>query len=146
MRERPAGFWCFRPRSRCVVLSNYTAAGVGYSAWATAKGITGQPFGGDFDNDGICNGVEYALGMNPTTSSQSPGVLSGDTITFTKGADAITNGDVSWIIETSTTLEAGSWTAEVTQAAGNATATISYTFIPASHAKKFARLKVVKTP
>jgi hypothetical protein len=117
-------------------------ATAGYATWATANGITGEPFGDDYDNDGISNGVEYALGMNPTTSSQPAGVFSGNTITFTKGSDAITNADVSWIIETSTTLQAGSWTDEVTQAAGNSDPTISFTFTPGTPAKKFARLKI----
>lgn len=131
-----------------VVLSNYTAPGGGndYSTWATANGIGGQAFGDDFDNDGISNGMEYALGKNPIVSSQPAGVFSGATITFTKGADAIANGDVSWAIETSTTLAAGSWTTEVSQPAGDTTATISYIFTPGSPAKKFARLKVVQVP
>lgn len=112
-----------------------------YSTWATANGITGQPFNGDYDKDGISNGVEYALGKNPTVSSQPTGALVGNTITFTKGAVAITNGDVDWIIETSTTLAAGSWSPEAAVEVGN---TIQYTFISGSPAKKFARLKVVQ--
>ena len=122
---------------------NSTASG-SFTTWATANGIPGEPASGDFDNDGITNLVEYALGKNPTTSSQPAGVLSGNVITFTKGTDAITNGDVSWIIETSGTLALGSWTAQVTQSAGDATATISYTLTPGSPAKNFARLKVIQ--
>jgi autotransporter-associated beta strand protein len=129
-----------------VLYTDGVPGGDDYSTWATANGIDGEAFGDDFDNDGISNGVEYALGLDPTTSSQPAGVLSGNTITFTKGSDAITNADVSWIIETSTTLEVGSWTDEVTQAAGDASATISYTFTPGTPAKKFARLKVVQVP
>ena len=131
-----------------VVLSNYLApaAGDDYDSWATDNSIPGAEFEDDFDNDGLSNGVEYALGRNPTTSSQPPGVLSGNSITFTKGADAIANADVSWIIETSTTLAPGSWTAEVTQPAGDPAATIAYTFTPGSPEKKFARLKVVRVP
>lgn len=131
-----------------VVLSNYQAApgGDDYSTWATDNGIGGEPFDGDFDKDGISNGMEYALGKSPTVSSQPPGVLAGNVVTFTKGAEAIANGDVSWVIETSTTLAANSWTAEVTQAAGDTNATIAYTFTPGSPAKKFARLKVVQVP
>jgi autotransporter-associated beta strand protein len=132
-----------------VVLSDYQPVGGGgddYSTWATDNGIPGQPFDGDFDKDGISNGAEYALGKNPTVSSQPAGALTGNTITFTKGADAIANSDVSWIIETSTTLDAGSWTAEVTQAAGDPALSIGYTFTPGTPAKKFARLKVVQVP
>ena len=129
-----------------VTLTVPSVGGDDFDTWATDNGIDGQPFGGDYDNDGISNGVEYALGKNPTTSSQPPGVLTGNTITFTKGTDAINNEDVSWIIETSTTLESDSWTAEVTQPAGDANATIGYTFTPGSPVKKFARLKVVQVP
>jgi autotransporter-associated beta strand protein len=124
-------------------------SGGNYASWANdpLKGnIPGEPFNGDFDKDGISNGVEYALGLIPTASSQPAGVFSGNTITFTKGADAIANGDVTWIIETSTTLLPDSWSAEVTQAPGNASPTISYTFTPGSPARKFARLKAVTAP
>ena len=134
--------------STSVVLNDYQPALIGndYSTWATANGIGGEPFGGDFDKDGISNGVEYALGKNPTTSSQPPGVLTGNTITFTKGADAIANDDVSWIIETSETLATGSWIDAVIQSNTNDDPTISYTFTPGTPAKKFARLKVVQVP
>ena len=116
-----------------------------FASWANdpLKGnIPGEPANGDFDNDGIANIVEYALGLDPRASSQSAGTLSGNTITYTKGADAIANGDVSWVIETSETLASGSWTAEPVIPG----ATISYTFTPGSPVKKFARLKVTLIP
>jgi autotransporter-associated beta strand protein len=117
-----------------------------FGTWATDNGIPGEPFDGDFNKDGISNGVAYALGLSPTASSQPAGVLTGNTITFTKGADAIANADVSWIIETSLTLS-GSWTTEVTQPAGDITPTISYDLAPAPGTpKKFARLKVQQVP
>jgi len=115
-----------------------------YASWANdpSKGnIPGEPTLGDFDNDGMSNFMEYALGKNPRVSSQPAGVLSGNVITFTKGADAIANGDVSWVIETSPSLATGSWTPQVTQAAGNTALTIEYTLTPGSPAKNFARLK-----
>ena len=117
-----------------------------YASWATDNSISGQSFSGDYDNDGITNGVEYALGTNPKVSTQPAGVLAGNTVTFTKGSAAIANADVSWTIETSETLGAGSWTSAVTQAAGNATASIAYSFTPGTPVKKFARLKVVQAP
>ncbi|MCB1134079.1 MAG: hypothetical protein KDN05_23380, partial [Verrucomicrobiae bacterium] len=117
-----------------------------YATWASANGIPGHPFDGDFNHDGVSNGVAYALGLSPTASSQPPGVLSGNTITFTKGADAIANGDVIWTIETSSTLDTGSWSEEVSQAAGDAAATISHSFTPGSPVRKFARLKVETHP
>lgn len=122
------------------------AVGNNFASWASANGISGQPFDGDFNSDGISNGVAYALGLSPTTYTQPAGVLVGNTITFTKGAEAIANADVTWIIETSTTL-AGTWSEEVTQAAGDTTTIISLNLNPVPGTpKKFARLKVVKAP
>ena len=88
--------------------------------------------------------MEYALATDATLSTQPAGTYAGNTITFTKGSDTITNGDVSWIIETSELLTDGSWTPQVTQAPGDATATIEYTFTPGSPVKQFARLKVIQ--
>ncbi|MCH7224669.1 Ig-like domain-containing protein [Haloferula sp. A504] len=117
-----------------------------YSTWATNNGIPGELFEDDFNSDGISNGVAYALGLSPTASSYPVGALSGNTITFAKGADAISNGDVTWIIQTSETLAPGSWVDAVTQAAGDPTATISYTFTPGSPDSEFARLKAEQSP
>ena len=118
-----------------------------YASWAITNGIGGEPFDEDFNEDGITNGVAYALGLSPTASSQPAGVLSGNTITFTKGDDAIANADVSWIIETSETLMAGSWTDQVTHDPGDITEAISYDLNPVPGTpKKFARLKAVKVP
>ena len=119
-----------------------------YASWATDNGITGQPFDEDFDNDGMDNGVEYALGKNPTVSDTPAGVVSngGLTTTFTKGADAKANGDVTWDIETSTDLGiADNWEVNNTLVTENADQ-ISITFTPSTPAKNFARLKVVKVP
>ena len=80
-----------------------------YSTWASSQGIPGAPASGDFDYDGITNLMEYALGMDPKVANPSAGVLSGNVITYTKGADAIANGDVSWVIESSQTLAPNSW-------------------------------------
>jgi hypothetical protein len=129
-----------------VLKLNYTGGGSNYASWANdpSKGnIPGEPASGDFDNDGLSNLVEYALGKNPRISSQPAGDLSGSVITYTKGSDAIANGDVSWVIETSETL-ANDWAPAVTQAAGDPALTISYTFTLGTPAKKFARLKVTQ--
>ncbi|MGJ8652522.1 MAG: autotransporter-associated beta strand repeat-containing protein [Opitutaceae bacterium] len=115
-----------------------------YDTWATANGIDGELAADDFDFDGISNLMEYALGTDPTVSTQPAGVYSGNTVTYTKGLDAIANGDVSWTIEISELLTPGSWTDEVIQAAGDASATIEYTFTPGSPDKEFARLKVIQ--
>ncbi len=120
-----------------------------YASWAndpTKGNIPGEPATGDFDNDGITNIVEYALGKNPRVSSQPAGVLVANTITYTKGPDAIANDDVSWTIETSETLLAGSWTDAVIQSNTNNDPTISYLFTPSNPVKRFARLKVTQLP
>lgn len=115
-----------------------------YASWATENGIPGEPVEGDFDSDGISNLLEYGLGLSPTAPSGSPGSFNGTSITFTKGADALANGDVDWAIETSPTLGAdpSPWTAVTASEVGN---TISYT-LPTGQGKVFARLVVTQQP
>jgi hypothetical protein len=96
---------------------------------------------GDDDNDGVKNLVEYAL-----TDGGERGTLSDHTITFTKRG-APYGGDLTYIIETSETLEANSWSAAVTHGPAELALPISYSLSPAPGTpKKFARLKVVMTP
>lgn len=107
-----------------------------YASWALANSVTGGA-GGDSDNDGVSNLVEYAL-----IQGGERGVFSGNTITFTKrGAPYGT--DISYAIETSETLAADSWTTVVTDGTESG---IAYTFTPGTPVKKFARLKVVQIP
>jgi autotransporter-associated beta strand protein len=113
----------------------------GYDSWVTTNSVT-EGENGDDDKDGIINLVEYALGSDPKASNPSPGTFVGNTLTFTKGAQAKAAGDVSYQIETSTTLETGSWTpAAATESADD----ISYllpTGLPGG--KVFGRLKITK--
>jgi autotransporter-associated beta strand protein len=121
-----------------------------FSSWITrnftngAVSVGNQEPTDDPDNDGLDNLVEYGLGKDPTVSSQPAGVRSGDLLTYTKGADAIANRDVSWVIETSETLAEGSWTPQVSQPAGDANPTISYLLTPSGPPKKFARLRLTQ--
>lgn len=119
----------------------------GYHAWASNNGIPDALPENDADFDGLSNLTEYALGTSPTTATPAPGVWSGNTIAFTKGADAIANADVNYIIETSTDLGVSDpWTAAITHNAPDPSTTITYTFTPGSPAKKFARLRSVLIP
>lgn len=95
----------------------------------------------DPDGDGISNLLEYALdGLNPVSSNALPSI-SGGTITFNKRALAVANGDLTYTIETSTTLgsEPNAWT-EVS--ATDTASSISYT-LPTGEQRIFVRLRVV---
>jgi hypothetical protein len=126
------------------------ASGGSYTSWADAYGAADPPLlatasTADPDNDGLTNAVEYALGLDPRFSSGSPGVPSnnGKTITFTKGAEAKTNGDVTYQIEISETLGVAPspWTPATSPDLLEDADTIAITF-PAGPVKNFARLKV----
>ncbi len=115
--------------------------GTGYSQWATTNNVLlGE--NGDDDNDGLINLVEYALGLNPQASSVPAGTFVGNLLTFTKGPEAKAAGDVTYTIEISTTLDAGSWSPA---AATDTADTISFQ-LPANQpgGKLFARLRVTK--
>jgi hypothetical protein len=113
-----------------------------FSTWAGTNNITGG-LTGDSDNDGVLNIVEYALDLNLQGSDGSPGTFANGTWIFTKRAEAVTNGDVTYAIEVSDDLGVTQpWT--VTQAAVNTPADIRFT-LPAGKAKTFARLKVTST-
>ena len=95
----------------------------------------------DPDQDGLRNLIEYALdGLNPTSANSLPS-LSNGTLSFAKRAVAVSNNDVSYAIEASSTLGADPepW-AVVTPDTNNST-TISYT-LPAGPTKNFVRLRV----
>jgi hypothetical protein len=125
------------------VLSLAVAGGTSnYSTWATANGISGQPASGDHDHDGLTNLVEYALGKSPTASSVPAGTYSGSAVSFSKGAEAVANGDVTWAIEESDDLGVTDPWTTVTPSVNNST-TISYT-PPGGMPKVFVRLVVAQ--
>ncbi|MGC4013411.1 MAG: autotransporter-associated beta strand repeat-containing protein [Luteolibacter sp.] len=86
-----------------VTLTSTTGASA-YSIWASAHGITGQAFDGDFDKDGISNGLEWIFGGNPNGhDAAAPVTVTGDvttglTLVFTRNPDSIatTTLTVDW--------------------------------------------------
>lgn len=123
-------------------LSLAVGAAGNYASWAAANGIPGALPDADADGDGIRNLVEYALGTSPTTPGTA-GTLTGNVLSFTKGAEAVANGDVTYSIEESDDLGATEpWTALVPDV-NNAT-TISGT-LPAGKTRVFTRLKVTRS-
>lgn len=115
-------------------------APAGYDAWADINSVT-EGSNGDDDKDGIINLVEYALGLDPKTGSPSPGSLVGNVIAFYKGSAAVSANDLTYAIETSSSLTPDSWT-EVIPSTNDATK-IEYT-LPSGSGKLFGRLKVMR--
>lgn len=144
--QQPAGIYG-ATGSGATTINDINFAGVGtltvlngpgpsdnFASWALANNVTGG-VNGDSDNDGVSNLVEYAL-----INGGERGVYVGNTITFTKRG-APYGSDITYAIETSETLAAGSWAEAVT---GGSPTEIAFTFTPGSPVKKFARLKVVQ--
>lgn len=136
------GTWSVAETTGSLVLS-YTAPVIenNYSTWATDNGISGELASGDFDKDGLSNLLEYALGLNPTTSSVPAGTLDGSLLSFTKGTEAKANGDVTYEIEQSSDLS--EWVVVVPH--NSESLDISHT-LPSGQTKEFARLKITQLP
>jgi hypothetical protein len=134
--------WTFREDTG--VLSVAEGVASNYGTWASANGIPGEPGSGDFDHDGLSNLVEYALGKNPKVSSTPAGTLLNGLLSFSKGAEAVANGDVSWAIAESDDLGITDPWAPVIPTTNNPT-TISYQ-LPPGKSKVFARLVVTQLP
>jgi autotransporter-associated beta strand protein len=113
-----------------------------YAAWAGIQQppVTGAA-NGDDDNDGVQNLVEYAL-----ADGAERGSFNANTLTFTKRG-APFGSDLTYIIETSTTLAADSWVAAVTHGPAQLGSVISYELATSpSTPRIFARLRVVQNP
>lgn len=106
-------------------------SGVSYSSWAAANaGGSNAPANGDFDNDGVQNGVEWFTGL-----STNPQVVSGS-ITWARATGNIAPTAV-WV-QTSSDLV--TWTNQGSNQASGSGA-ISYT-LPAGQSKIFVRLSI----
>jgi len=127
-----------------------------YEIWAAAHGLDpagdGAP-GLDHEADGLANGVEFVLGLDPTsgdlTSPNLPAArLSGTdlVVTFTRFKVAATNGFAS-VVEWSASLAGGTWTAaseaqtRVTDHGDTETVTTTIP-LPPGTPRCFARLRV----
>jgi hypothetical protein len=109
-----------------------------FLSWATSQGVTGGPQG-DSNHNGVPNLVEYAL-----ADGHERGVLSGDTLTFTKrGGDF--GDDLSYVIETSSDLGVTDPWGPAESGVAETAVSISYTFTPGS-TRQFARLRVIAVP
>ncbi|MCP5532378.1 MAG: autotransporter-associated beta strand repeat-containing protein [Akkermansiaceae bacterium] len=117
--------------------------GSGFADWASGLGLSGNP-DDDFDKDGISDGVEYAVdGLDPLSSDAAPGTFDGTTLGFTKRAEAVANGDVTYLIEESDDLGIlDPWT-EITPVVNDGTSVSAD--LPKTGPAGFARLKVIIT-
>jgi autotransporter-associated beta strand protein len=138
--------------------ANFTGSGTltvlsgppGFSSWITgtfANGVVPLDKRGphdDPDNDGISNLVEYAIaGHDPTVGNPAISTFNAGTLSFTKRLDAT---GITYAIESSTLLSAGSWATLPKPPVVESPSAISYPFTPGTPVQNFARLKVTLSP
>jgi fibronectin-binding autotransporter adhesin len=117
----------------------------GYAGWQTANG-TALALDLDHDGDGVPNGVEYFFGGASATTGFTllPIAINAaatPSVTWTKAASYAGIYATDFVVETSDTLAAGSWTAETLGGSVVITGNdVKYTF-PAG-VRNFVRLKV----
>lgn len=113
----------------------------GYASWAAANAPS-QGMDDDHDNDGVANGIEYFMGLSGNAFTPTPAV-SGNSITWTKGASYSGNFLTQYFVQTSSNLTswnnapAGTNPGEVNIVGNNVTYTL-----PAAAGSIFVRLKV----
>jgi len=117
-----------------------------YTSWAAAQT---PPLEGGADYvgpDGLSNLLIYALdGLKTDHTNGSPGILTGNVLSFTKRPAAVTNNDVTYTVESSPDLQPP-WITVTDGVMETITEpyTISYTLPTSSGGSLFARLKVTQ--
>lgn len=112
----------------------------GYSDWAT-QWAGGQGIDLDFDGDGVANGIEYFMGQTGSSFTPRPS-MTGNTVSWIKGASYAGTYGVDYWIETSSTLGIGSWTVVPSNDPNlNNGSPLQFT-LPAGSSKAFTRLVV----
>ncbi len=113
-----------------------------YASWAAAQvpPVTGGP--DHVGPDGIPNLMLYALDLKLDGTNGSPGTLTNNMLVFSKRAEAVANGDVSYTIQASEDLGLTDPWHKVTPTSENGT-TIAYA-LPPGKARTFARLVVTQ--
>jgi autotransporter-associated beta strand protein len=124
-----------------VTLTVVTAAPSGFAAWAADNGVTGG-IGGDDDNDGVANGIEFFLGDDSSGFTAMPVPDATGKITWPMGSDYNGSYGTDFVVLTSSTLAEDSW---LPVPAGQVTVTpgvsLVYT-LPEAAGRIFARLEV----
>jgi len=144
VRAQPYGY--FPGESPTTLPGVIPPSGSSFSNWiAGYSGLSDTTPSGNPSHDGLSNLVKYALGLDPTVSSQPAGTLSGNTMTFTKGTMAKADSKIAYSIEESTDLLI--WTAPTgiypSGTVVNGPDTVSYIF-PLGLPRIFMRFKVMQ--
>lgn len=113
-----------------------------FDDWALASKVTGG-VNGDSDNDGISNGVEFALQLNPGSADGASGTFRGNVLSFKKRATTSTSPSLTYRIEVSSDLGV---TDPWTEQASTQNPDMIETTMPTSAKKMFARLRVIVKP
>ena len=117
-----------------------------YNLWLGAYNLAGAAFDGDADGDKVINGAEYFLGTNPTNTASPIQILtlSEDLLSVTYPFNRTASG-VTGIVERTTDLAAGNWSAAgVTYTTNTSPSEIEATFASAVTNQLYIRLKLIR--